>query len=73
MLKVPMMTRGQILSIQTGQIQRFDLAGDPTHSWSSAISKRKVSEAVHVGHTGIAGDEQADLMNHGGTVKAVLA
>ena len=64
-----MMAHGRILSIQIGQIQRFDV-GD---SWTSAIRKTKVSNAAHVGHTGLAGDEQADLMNHGGPDKAVLA
>jgi MOSC domain-containing protein YiiM len=68
-----MTTLGKVLSIQTGLIQRFDVAGDPADSWSSAISKTKVSNAVHVGHTGISGDEQADLVNHGGPDKAVLA
>ena len=68
-----MMTHGQVLSIQIGQIQEFAVAGDPADLWTSAISKTKVSEAVHVGHTGIAGDEQADLVNHGGPDKAVLA
>lgn len=68
-----MMTLGQILSIQIGQIQRFNVAGNVDDSWTSAIRKMNVSRAVHVGHTGIAGDEQADLVNHGGPEKAVLA
>ena len=68
-----MMTHGQVLSIQIGQIQEFAVAGAPADSWTSAISKTKVSAVVHVGHTGIAGDEQADLVNHGGPDKAVLA
>ena len=68
-----MMNHGQVLSIQIGQIQEFAVAGDPADSWTSAIRKSKVSETVHVGQTGIAGDEQADLVNHGGSDKAVLA
>jgi len=52
-----MMTLGQVLSIQ---IERFDVAGDPADSWTSAIRKMNVSRAVHVGNIGIAGDEQAD-------------
>ena len=68
-----MMTYGQVLSIQIGQIQEFAVVGDPADSWTSAIRKTKVSEAVHVGNTGIAGDEQADLVNHGGPDKTVLA
>ena len=70
---IPMTTNGQILSIQIGQIQTFDGDGDVADSWTSAIRKTNVSNAVHVGVTGIAGDEQADLVNHGGPDKAVLA
>ena len=68
-----MITHGQILSVQVGQIHSYDDAGDPASSWTSAIRKTVVSNAVHVGHTGIAGDDQADLVNHGGPDKAVLA
>lgn len=68
-----MTTPGQILSIQTGQIERYDVAGDLADSWTSAIRKSKVSETVHVGHSGIAGDQQSDQVNHGGPDKAVLA
>ena len=68
-----MMTLGQILSIQIGQIQTYNVASDSADSWTSAIRKKNVSRAVHVGNTGIAGDEQADLVNHGGPDKAVLA
>jgi len=68
-----MMTLGEVLSIQIGQIERFDVAGDPADSWTSAIRKMNVSRAVHFGNTGIAGDEQADLVNHGGPDQAVLA
>ncbi|MEZ6033267.1 MAG: MOSC domain-containing protein [Planctomycetaceae bacterium] len=67
------MTHGTILSIQTGQIQDFDVASETTDAWTSAIRKTKVLDAVHVGWTGVAGDEQADRVNHGGPDKAVLA
>jgi MOSC domain-containing protein YiiM len=66
-----MTTHGQIVSIQAGKIQTFD--GEPGDSWKSAINKTNVSGAVHVGHLGMAGDEQADLVNHGGPDKAILA
>ncbi len=66
-----MTTHGQILSIQIGKIRTYD--GDPADSWKSAINKTNVSGAVHVVSTGIVGDEQADLVNHGGSDKAVLA
>ena len=66
-----MTTHGQILSIQAGKIQIYD--GDSADSWTSAIQKTNVATAVHVRRTGLAGDEQADLVNHGGPDKAVLA
>lgn len=66
-----MTTQGKILSIQAGKIQTYGT--DVADSWTSAIRKTLVSAAVHVGHTGLAGDEQADLVNHGGPDKAVLA
>lgn len=66
-----MITHAQIVSIQTGKIQTFE--GDVAESWASAINKTNISGAVHVGHLGIAGDEQADLVNHGGPDKAILA
>lgn len=66
-----MTTLGRLLSIQVGRIQTHD--GGNADAWTTAIRKTNVSDAVHVGHTGIAGDEQADLANHGGPDKAVLA
>lgn len=39
----------------------------------SAIDKRPVSGPVHIGHKGLAGDEIADLVNHGGPDQAVYA
>lgn len=66
-----MRTLGRILSIQTGRVQTF--GGDASEHWSSAIRKAKVSGAVQVHVTGIVGDDQADLVHHGGTDKAILA
>jgi MOSC domain-containing protein YiiM len=40
--------------------------------WTSAIHKRPVEGAVHVGTTNLAGDAQADLKVHGGPDQAVL-
>lgn len=37
----------------------------------SGIVKSTVTERLHLGHTGFTGDEQADLVNHGGPDKAV--
>lgn len=68
-----MIIRGQIRSVQIGQIQEFDGEGDIADPWTSAIRKSTVSTPVHVGPTGIVGDEQADLVHHGGPDKAILA
>ena len=67
------MIHSQILSIQVGRSRQFDVEGDPAGSWTSAIRKTAAAGAVHVGETGLAGDDQADLLHHGGTDKAVLA
>lgn len=41
--------------------------------WTSAIFKEPVQGAIWVGKTGLTGDGQADLENHGGPEKAVFA
>lgn len=41
--------------------------------WTSAIFKDPVTGPVWVGDTGLAGDGQADLENHGGPEKAIFA
>ncbi len=68
-----MSTLGRILSVQIGRVQKFDGGGDVAESWSSAIGKVEVSGVVEVGKMGLTDDEQADLVNHGGADKAVLA
>ncbi len=68
-----MTTLGLILSIQIGQVEEFDGADNSMELWTSAIRKSIVSKCVQVGITGIACDEQADLVNHGGPDKAILA
>ena len=67
-----MRTRGRILSIHTGRVQAFGGDSDAAESWTSAICKAKVSGAVQVQQTGIVGDQQADLVHHGGPDKAIL-
>jgi len=42
-------------------------------TWTTAFLKKSVAGPVQVGSLGLAGDEQADLENHGGPDKAVLA
>jgi len=68
-----------ILSINTGRIRELVETG--THrekSVMSAIDKRTVSSpdnpvSHHVGYLGIDGDEQANLVVHGGSDKAIYA
>ena len=60
----------RLLSVNIGRCQRLR-TGERTVL--SAIGKHAVTEAVQVGHLGLAGDEQADLSVHGGLDKAVYA
>ncbi|GAB3684136.1 MOSC domain-containing protein [Actinocorallia lasiicapitis] len=57
---------GSVLSVNIGTIQ--DVEWGP-----SAIDKRAAAGRVAVGELGFAGDEQADLNNHGGPHQAVYA
>lgn len=59
----------QIVSIQVGLPQERD----PEHPWTSGIFKFPVEGVVRVGKLNIEGDGQADLKNHGGVDKAILA
>src|SRR5262249_34933212 len=64
------------VSIQVGQPTKYSYSGTADgkdRSWTTAFFKTPVSGSVWVGATNIAGDQQADLKNHGGIDKAVLA
>ncbi|MDX1944133.1 MAG: MOSC domain-containing protein [Pirellulaceae bacterium] len=65
-----------IVSLQVAQPATRHFA-DPRdgneRAWTSAIFKESVSGPVWAGRTNLAGDGQADLDNHGGVDKAVLA
>lgn len=66
----------RLLSIQVGLPQNhgFEGASDPLdHPWRSGFFKFPISGSVRVNFTGLDGDGQADLENHGGPDKAVLA
>lgn len=63
----------RILSIQVGRPQSYSVAGEPAKEWNSAIQKQQVAGPVWLDVTNLAGDEQADLVHHGGPDKAVLA
>jgi MOSC domain-containing protein YiiM len=68
-----MKMHGRILSIQTGRVQTVGSDSDDAELWTSAIRKAKVSGTARVHQTGIVGDEQADMVHHGGSDKAILA
>ncbi len=70
-MKVPV-----LVSIQVGLPRQFGTAdaSDPKgRPWSSGVWKEPVTGPVWLGSTNLAGDGQADLKNHGGPDKAVLA
>ena len=63
-------------SVQVGKptAYGFEDAADPhDKAWTTGFFKTPVAGPVFVGATNVAGDGQADLINHGGIDKAVLA
>jgi MOSC domain-containing protein YiiM len=63
-------------SIQLGQPQNYGVANakDPhDQPWTTGFFKTPVNGPVFADATNLAGDGQADLKNHGGVDKAVLA
>ena len=65
-----------IVSIQVGlpAVRGVPGSDDPMdQTWTSGIVKAPVDGPVWLGRTNLAGDGQADLVNHGGPDKAVLA
>lgn len=61
-----------IESVFVGRPQSFPSEGDST-PWTSAIVKQRVDGPVYVRTTNIDGDQQADLVHHGGLDKAICA
>jgi len=62
-----------ISSIQVGRPRTFAAESPEVKEWESAIFKSEVQGAVYVRKTNLDGDQQADLVHHGGPEKAVLA
>jgi MOSC domain-containing protein YiiM len=63
-----------LLSVRVGRVQvrGHEGASDPfDESWTTSIFKTAVDGPVFVRLTNLAGDEQADLVNHGGSDKAI--
>ncbi|SMO85666.1 MOSC domain-containing protein [Melghirimyces algeriensis] len=62
---------GRLQSLQVGKPRTMELPnGKP---WHSGIFKQPVEGPVRLGKTNLEGDGQADLKNHGGSDKAILA
>ena len=66
----------KLLSIQVGLPRSLGLADAPElmdRTWTSGIHKETITGSVAVSLTGLVGDGQADLKNHGGLDKAINA
>ncbi|MCM2372197.1 MOSC domain-containing protein [Aporhodopirellula aestuarii] len=61
-----------VISIHVGKPRNFS-AEETGKDWTSAIIKDPISGPVRVRFTNIEGDQQSDLVHHGGPDKAVLA
>jgi len=64
-----------LLSIQISPPRNFgipDAAEPMDRPWTTGYFKEPIADPVHLTRTGLAGDGQADLVNHGGPDKAVL-
>lgn len=65
---------GTILSLQIGtpEVRGDSDAENPMNrQWETAMFKTPIDRAVYLDKSGIEGDQQADLNNHGGPAKAV--
>jgi MOSC domain-containing protein YiiM len=65
-----------LYSIQIGEPKSYgseDSVDPHDKAWATGFFKTVITNPVFVGPTNIAGDGQADLKNHGGIDKAVLA
>ena len=65
-----------IVSIQIGQPTDYLHEGHADgiqRTWTTAFFKQPIAGTVWASRTNLAGDRQADLVNHGGIDKAVLA
>ncbi len=62
-----------VISLQVGLPQRmtFSDRSDSSQEWTTGFFKKCTSESIWLGVLNLAGDGQADLVNHGGPDKAV--
>lgn len=62
-----------VIAIHVGHPQCFDAGDGSGKPWTSGIVKKTVAGPIRVGRLNLDGDQQADLVHHGGPDKAVLA
>ncbi|GAB4238918.1 MAG: MOSC domain-containing protein [Stanieria sp.] len=70
------MTMALVISIQVGLPQSLGIEGacEPMERpWTTGFFKKPIQGVIWLGFTNISGDGQADLKNHGGADKAILA
>ncbi|MGK7896799.1 MAG: MOSC domain-containing protein [Xenococcus sp. (in: cyanobacteria)] len=70
------MTTPHVISIQVGLPQAFGVKGASNsmdRPWTTGFFKTPIAGEIWLGSTNLVGDGQADLKNHGGVEKAVLA
>jgi MOSC domain-containing protein YiiM len=70
------LTSPQLVSIQVGSPKRHGVVGSKNpleRPFQSGIFKEIVTKPIWLGSINLAGDGQADLENHGGPFRAVLA
>lgn len=70
------MSAYRLVSVQAGMPQHFgteDAADLIDRPWFSGFAKKPLDGPIWLGRTNLDGDGQADLKNHGGPDKAVLA
>lgn len=64
-------TKTRLLAIQVGTPRTLGGESDSDQPWSTGFIKTGVTGPVRLGKTNLAGDAQADPVNHGGPDKAV--
>jgi MOSC domain-containing protein YiiM len=72
----PPSDRPFVQSLFVGQPETLGVCGaaDPfDEQWTTGIFKQRVEAPVRVSRTNLAGDRQADLVNHGGPDKAICS
>jgi len=75
-MPLPPFPNATLYSVQVGIPKSYgseDAADSHDKQWTTGFFKTPVEGQVFVGTTNLAGDGQADLKNHGGVDKAVLA